>query len=272
MYACLAKVVREGGFKIALIIRLSAIPGHCKLSPSPHAMFALADKHVLPRTVTTAVFSTCGMSIFTFAIAAVLSLPKQFITVYLGVAMEQSENGGKCVVAHVWDAWLTLCMRVGGSRTDTIVKDIVIGITVLITIGAMWYVNTKLNQAKPAVIYEKRKARCVLLLNYASPLACLPLAPTVAKPSSWLRHTRRETGLPCPSRSTRTFPRQRSPSPHTPRPSTAPHTSSGTRTAVLWATLPTRAYSSPSRAARSPAPSQQHPRTVHNRAPTPPTR
>ena len=30
-YGCLARVVREGGFKIALIARLSAIPGHCKL-------------------------------------------------------------------------------------------------------------------------------------------------------------------------------------------------------------------------------------------------
>jgi hypothetical protein len=29
-YGCLAKVVRDGGFKIALIARLSAIPGHCK--------------------------------------------------------------------------------------------------------------------------------------------------------------------------------------------------------------------------------------------------
>ncbi|KAH9895315.1 snare associated Golgi protein-domain-containing protein, partial [Cubamyces lactineus] len=57
-YACLARVVRDGGFKIALIARLSAIPGH----------------------FTTAVFSTCGMSIWTFSIAAVLSLPKQFIT------------------------------------------------------------------------------------------------------------------------------------------------------------------------------------------------
>jgi hypothetical protein len=30
-YACLARVVREGGFKIALIARLSAIPGHCMI-------------------------------------------------------------------------------------------------------------------------------------------------------------------------------------------------------------------------------------------------
>ena len=29
MYACLARIVRDGGFKIALIARYSAIPGHC---------------------------------------------------------------------------------------------------------------------------------------------------------------------------------------------------------------------------------------------------
>ena len=29
-YACLARVVRDGGFTIALIARLSAIPGHCE--------------------------------------------------------------------------------------------------------------------------------------------------------------------------------------------------------------------------------------------------
>jgi hypothetical protein len=29
MYACIARVVREGGLKIALIARFSAIPGHC---------------------------------------------------------------------------------------------------------------------------------------------------------------------------------------------------------------------------------------------------
>ena len=43
--------------------------------------------------VTTAVFSTCGMNIWVFMLAAFLSLPKQFITVYLGVALEDSENG-----------------------------------------------------------------------------------------------------------------------------------------------------------------------------------
>ena len=33
------------------------------------------------------------MNIFVFSIAAVLSLPKQFITVYLGVLLEQSSEG-----------------------------------------------------------------------------------------------------------------------------------------------------------------------------------
>ncbi|PIL26646.1 hypothetical protein GSI_11271 [Ganoderma sinense ZZ0214-1] len=118
-YACLARVVRDGGFKIALIARLSAIPGH----------------------FTTAVFSTCGMSVITFSIAAILSLPKQFITVYLGVALEQSEDGKK------------------SSKSDTIIKDVVLAATTIITIGAMWYIYHKMNQAKPLVIYDRRKAR-----------------------------------------------------------------------------------------------------------------
>ncbi|KAI0706607.1 snare associated Golgi protein-domain-containing protein [Earliella scabrosa] len=117
-YACLARVVREGGFKVALIARLSAIPGH----------------------FTTAVFSTCGMGVWTFSIAAILSLPKQFITVYLGVALEQSEDGSS-------------------STTDTIIKWVVIGLTTIITIWAMWYIYHEMNKVKVSVIYERRKAR-----------------------------------------------------------------------------------------------------------------
>ncbi|KAH9847614.1 snare associated Golgi protein-domain-containing protein [Lenzites betulinus] len=127
-YACLARVVREGGFKIALIARLSAIPGH----------------------FTTAVFSTCGMGIWTFSIAAILSLPKQFITVYLGVALEQSEDGQS-------------------NTRDTIIKDVVLGATALITIGAMWYIYHKMNKAKPHVIYDRRKARQAKLAMSATP-------------------------------------------------------------------------------------------------------
>ncbi|TFK38388.1 hypothetical protein BDQ12DRAFT_110733 [Crucibulum laeve] len=117
-YACLAKVVRDGGFKIALIARLSAIPGH----------------------FTTGVFSTCGMNIFVFSIAAILSLPKQFITVYLGVILEQSNDG------------------TSNSRSR-IITDVVLAITFLVTVVAMWYIFRQMNKVKPEVIYARRKAR-----------------------------------------------------------------------------------------------------------------
>lgn len=117
-YACLAKIVRDGGFWIALVARLSAIPGH----------------------FTTAVFSTCGMGIFTFTIAAILSMPKQFITVYLGVLMEESQDGQQ-------------------STKDKIISYVVLAVTVIVTVWSMWYIYHKMNQVKPEVIYLRRKAR-----------------------------------------------------------------------------------------------------------------
>ncbi|KAH9010089.1 snare associated Golgi protein-domain-containing protein [Lactarius deliciosus] len=116
-YGCLARVVREGGFKIALVARFSAIPGH----------------------FTTAVFATCGMGVWTFALAAFLSLPKQLATVYIGVIIEST--GKKETVAQ------------------RIASYSVITITTIVTIVAAWYIYRELNRVKPAVIYERRKAR-----------------------------------------------------------------------------------------------------------------
>lgn len=127
-YGCLARVVREGGFKIALIARLSAIPGH----------------------FTTAVFSTCGMGIIVFCLAAILSLPKQFITVYLGVIIEQSSTNTQ-------------------STKSRIISDVVVAVTVLITFVAMWYIFRQMDKVKPQVIYERRKARQAKLEGIARP-------------------------------------------------------------------------------------------------------
>ncbi|KAF8906988.1 hypothetical protein CPB84DRAFT_1769149 [Gymnopilus junonius] len=123
-YACLARVVRDGGFKIALIARLSAIPGH----------------------FTTAIFSTCGMNIFVFSIAAILSSPKQFITVYLGVILAQTSTGVQ-------------------DTKSKIISDTVLAITFIVTIAAMWYILRQMNKVKPQVIYERRKARQQKLLR-----------------------------------------------------------------------------------------------------------
>lgn len=45
------------------------------------------------------------------------------------------------------------------STTDTIIKAVVIVITVIVTIGAMWYIYNLMNKAKPAVIHARCKAR-----------------------------------------------------------------------------------------------------------------
>ncbi|KAK7691169.1 hypothetical protein QCA50_006272 [Cerrena zonata] len=125
-YAYLVRVIRDGGFKVALVARFSAIPPH----------------------FTTAVFSTCGMDVWVFAAAAFFSLPKQFMIVYLGVALEQSQSDGS-------------------SRTNKIIKAIVISVTVIVTILAMWWINKKMNDIKPIVIYERRKARQLKLNGFS---------------------------------------------------------------------------------------------------------
>ncbi|KAG0693625.1 snare associated Golgi protein-domain-containing protein [Suillus ampliporus] len=118
IYSSLGRVVREGGFKVALIARYSAIPGH----------------------FTTAIFAVCGMNIFVFMLAAALSLPKQFITVYIGTLLETSATSTT-------------------SSKNKIISDVVGVITVLVTIVAMWYITRQVNRVKPQIIYERRKAR-----------------------------------------------------------------------------------------------------------------
>lgn len=65
-------------YQIVLVIRFSAIPAH----------FA------------TAVFSTCGVNFWAFAIATFVTLPKQIFLVYLGVLLVENKhsNGPKNIV------------------------------------------------------------------------------------------------------------------------------------------------------------------------------
>lgn len=70
-YGSMARLCREGGFWIVLVIRLSIIPSH----------------------MSTAVFSTCDVKFWRFAISTFLTLPKQLILVYLGVLLVQEQDG-----------------------------------------------------------------------------------------------------------------------------------------------------------------------------------
>ncbi|KAJ7334851.1 hypothetical protein DFH08DRAFT_784947 [Mycena albidolilacea] len=112
-YGTLAHVVREGGLLIAIIVRYSSLPAH----------------------LTTAVFATCGMQFWVFLVAAVVSLPKQIVLVYVGVALASND-----------------------SRSDKI-QRIVIGVTVVITVIGMVYIRRLMKAAQPAVVYARRKAR-----------------------------------------------------------------------------------------------------------------
>ncbi|EGG06287.1 uncharacterized protein MELLADRAFT_87381 [Melampsora larici-populina 98AG31] len=65
-FATLSLVIREGGFWIALLARLSAIPSH----------------------LLTPVLATSGMNVWIFSAATILSMPKQLSHVYLGTLFE----------------------------------------------------------------------------------------------------------------------------------------------------------------------------------------
>ncbi|RDW62626.1 hypothetical protein BP5796_10928 [Coleophoma crateriformis] len=110
-YGSLARLTRDGGFWVVLIIRFSIIPSH----------------------FSTAVFSTCNVNFWFFAIATFLTLPKQIILVYLGVILTQKQSDNK-------------------------IQDIVFAGTFLVTIAAGVYIYLKMNKIKKTLI-EEQEAR-----------------------------------------------------------------------------------------------------------------
>ncbi|KAJ0116960.1 cytoplasm protein [Diaporthe amygdali] len=70
-YGAMARLCRDGGFWIVFVIRFSIIPSH----------------------LSTAVFSTCDVKFWHFAVSTFLTLPKQLILVYLGVLLVQEQDG-----------------------------------------------------------------------------------------------------------------------------------------------------------------------------------
>ncbi|KAI9052884.1 hypothetical protein LZ554_003156 [Drepanopeziza brunnea f. sp. 'monogermtubi'] len=69
-YGALARLARDGGFWIILLIRFSVIPTH----------------------ISTAVFSTTDVKFWHFAMATFLTSPKQITIVYVGVLLTQKKQ------------------------------------------------------------------------------------------------------------------------------------------------------------------------------------
>ncbi|KAF7972410.1 hypothetical protein HWV62_17958, partial [Athelia sp. TMB] len=149
-YACLSKVVQDGGLKVAIVARYSVIPPH----------------------VTTALFATCGMKLQVFIISALVSLPKNFVNVYVGVTFEQEENGTQ-------------------NNKSKLINFIVLCVTIVITVFAMRYIQALINGVKPEIIHRRRKMRQVAqssvdFTNHEdlSNVALYPGSDAVAKPQA----------------------------------------------------------------------------------------
>lgn len=64
-YASLAKLMRDGGLGMVILVRASAMPGH----------------------VCTAMQATIGIGVWVFTVACLVTLPKQFALVYVGMML-----------------------------------------------------------------------------------------------------------------------------------------------------------------------------------------
>ncbi|KAL0581613.1 hypothetical protein V5O48_000429 [Marasmius crinis-equi] len=121
-YACMAKVIRDGGFLVALIVRWSSIPEH----------------------FSTAIFATTGIGLIPFSIAVILSLPKNMVQVYLGVILDDDEQENK---------------------KAQVISNILLAVTIVISIAAYWYIMKQMDKVKPEVVYQKRKERQAKMLQ-----------------------------------------------------------------------------------------------------------
>ncbi|CZT12042.1 hypothetical protein WAI453_003305 [Rhynchosporium graminicola] len=108
-YGALARLTRDGGFWIILLIRFSIIPSH----------------------LSTAVFSTCDVKFWHFAVATFLTLPKQIIIVYFGVLLTQEK------------------------KKDNLVNGIVLVFTFMITIFVGIYIYMKMRKLKAVLMNEQ---------------------------------------------------------------------------------------------------------------------
>jgi hypothetical protein len=108
--------------------------------------------------VLTALFSTCGISLLVFVVSAVLSLPTVFVNVYLGYALRLQADGSAFFRLHravlqTADKWAE------ATHTSDTVNYVDIGVSVAVTVLAGRYMRKLQNDAKPSVIYERRKRR-----------------------------------------------------------------------------------------------------------------
>ncbi|KAK9779482.1 putative Snare associated Golgi protein-domain-containing protein [Seiridium cardinale] len=135
-YAALARVTREGGFWMVFIIRFSIVPSH----------------------FSTAVFSTCDVKFWHFAVATFLTLPKQIFIVYLGVLLVAQDNN---------------------NRTETIVLVATFAVTIVMGI----YIWFKMKKARQFLLQEQAERRTNHSMERLRQTESMSTADSVPKPA-----------------------------------------------------------------------------------------
>lgn len=98
------------------------------------------------------------MDVFTFSVAALLSLPRQLVGVYLGYSLISSPDGSTCLQHLIMAAFvLTDCPET--SKTARIVQYTSIGVAIAISYVAMYYIQRKQKDIAPEIVYQRRKRR-----------------------------------------------------------------------------------------------------------------
>lgn len=92
-----------------------------------------------------------------FLIAAIVSLPKQLVAVYLGYAL-QEDNGRTSPSSH--SPFLTAHTRAAdNTKGSRAVKYVAVAIYVVLSLIAMRYLRVKQFAIREPVVYERRKRR-----------------------------------------------------------------------------------------------------------------
>ncbi|KZV75953.1 hypothetical protein PENSPDRAFT_550036, partial [Peniophora sp. CONT] len=94
----------------------------------------------LPAHFTTVVFTLSGVKISIFAAAVVVSLVKVLPNIFGGALAREIADGEE-------------------NKTTKTINFVVIGVTIAVTIFAMRYIDHKVDAAKPAYVYARRKSR-----------------------------------------------------------------------------------------------------------------
>jgi len=128
-YATLSRVVSRGGLFVAWVVRLSAIPTHVSTVSMPQ----LCHIHVSELTFQV-IFAVCGLDYPRFLAALILSLPKQFIAVYVGVMVTSNP-----------------------SRDDIVLSNVVLGVSLLITLLALCYIHRQMLRVRKRVFLDMRE-------------------------------------------------------------------------------------------------------------------